>query len=473
MSAGNPTDSTGPAILGKAVEVDKSTGSGEDEGTLAGRIMRYARVGTAVGTAAARFAGGRFLGLPLDTLEHAADLREALGGLKGPLMKVAQILSTVPEMLPEAYTVELAQLQTNAPSMGWSFVKRRMTAELGPDWQRRFHSFERTAAAAASLGQVHRAVAHNGRRLACKLQYPDMNSAVDADLSQLKLIFSLYRRYDRAINPSEIHAELAERLREELDYLREARHMHLYRRMLAEEPRVHVPEPIADLSTRRLLTMTWLDGEPILRFVDHNIDLRNAVARNMFAAWYVPFYNYGVIHGDPHLGNYTVRRDGSVNLLDFGCIRIFKADFVRAVIDLYRALARNDEALAVQAYETWGFRNLSKEMIDVLNQWARFLYRPLMEDKVQRIQEDGGAMYGAQVAGKVHMDLRRFGGVTPPREFVLMDRAAIGLGSVFTRLRAEINWHRLFEELIEEFDVEGVRRRQQAALAACDLPLPG
>jgi predicted unusual protein kinase regulating ubiquinone biosynthesis (AarF/ABC1/UbiB family) len=456
-----------------AAEERRRLKGGEDGSSLAGRMMRYARVGTAVGTAAARFAGGRFLGLPLDTLEHAADLRQALGGLKGPLMKVAQILSTVPEMLPEAYTVELAQLQTNAPSMGWSFVKRRMTAELGPDWQRRFHSFERTAAAAASLGQVHQAVARDGRRLACKLQYPDMNSAVEADLSQLKLIFSLYRRYDRAINPSEIHTELAERLREELDYTREARHMHLYRRMLAGEAAVAVPEPIAELSTRRLLTMTWLEGEPLLGFVDHRIDLRNAVARNMFAAWYVPFYNYGVIHGDPHLGNYTVRPDGSVNLLDFGCIRVFKAEFVRAVIDLYRALASGDQALAVHAYETWGFRNPSKEMIEVLNQWARFLYRPLMEDRVQRIQEDGGTMYGAQVAGKVHMDLRRLGGVTPPREFVLMDRAAIGLGSVFTRLKAEINWHRLFEGLIEEFDVEEVGRRQQGALTACDLPLPG
>ncbi len=112
------------------------------------------------------------------------------------------MLATIPDALPAEYAGELAQLQSNAPPMGWPFVRRRMAAELGPDWQKRFKSFEHEAAAAASLGQVHRAIGHDGRLLACKLQYPDMQSAVEADLHQLKLIFAVYRRYDRAIDPS-------------------------------------------------------------------------------------------------------------------------------------------------------------------------------------------------------------------------------------------------------------------------------
>ena len=440
-----------------------------DLDSLGGRLKRYARVGTTMGGLAARLAGNRLFGLTIDRPEHAAELKTALGGLKGPLMKVAQILSTVPDMLPEEYTQELAQLQHNAPSMGWAFVKRRMQAELGPDWRSRFATFEQTAAAAASLGQVHRATDHDGRRLACKLQYPDMASAVEADLQQLKVIFSIYRRYDRAIDPSNIHAELSERLREELDYRREVKHMRLYSRMLAREDEVFVPEPLEDLCSDRLLTMTWLDGEPIMKSVDSHLDLRNIVARNMFRAWYVPFYEYGVMHGDPHLCNYTVRSNGSINLLDFGCIRIFRPDFIGAVIDLYWALQRGDDDLAVHAYETWGFRNIDRNVIDILNHWARFLYRPLMEDRVQPIQEDGGSMYGARVAGKVQRELRETGGVTPPREFVLMDRAAIGLGSVFTRLRAEMNWHRMFHELIENFDPASIAERQSSALAAIDL----
>ncbi len=436
---------------------------------MAGKLSRYAKVGTAMGGIAARAAGARFFGLPLDAGAHAADLRAALGGLKGPLMKVAQILSTVPDILPQEYALELAELQTNAPSMGWAFVKRRMAAELGRDWPDRFDTFEREAAAAASLGQVHKALSHDGRALACKLQYPDMKSVVDADLAQLKLIFALYRRYDKALDPREIHAELSERLGEELDYRREARNMALYARMLAGEKAVHVPESLPELSTDRLLSMTWLDGAPLLSVTNKDSEARNAVAINMFHAWYVPFYGFGVIHGDPHLGNYTVRPDGSINLLDFGCIRVFRPTFVRAVIDLYLALKNDDTALAVHAYETWGFENLSSEMISVLNQWAGFLYGPLMEDRAQRVQETSDTLYGAEVAGKVHGELRRLGGITPPREFVLMDRAAIGLGSVFTHLRAEVNWHRLFHDLIENFDEAALAKHQEKALKAVGL----
>lgn len=440
-----------------------------DESTLGGRVRRYARVGATAGKTASKIAGGRLLGRPINRDSHAAELAVALGNLKGPLMKVAQILATVPDALPPEYAGELAQLQSDAPSMGWAFVKRRMNSELGVGWDKKFGEFEHQAAFAASLGQVHRATDHDGRKLACKLQYPDMKSAVEADLSQLKLIFAIYRRYDNAIDPSQVHTELSERLHEELDYRREARHMNLYRLMLADELDIQIPEPVESLSTDRLLTMTWLDGERLLDVVDESQEMRDALALNMFRAWYTPFYRYGVIHGDPHLGNYTVRPEGRLNLLDFGCIRLFKADFVGAVINLYRALRDNDMELAVQAYETWGFDTPSKEMLEVLNQWARFLYAPLLEDKVRRIQDNDSATYGARVAAKVHRELRELGGIAPPREFVLVDRAAIGLGSVFTRIRAEINWHRVFHELIDDFDEKQMGQRQQKALKKIGL----
>lgn len=440
------------------------------ERRFGGRIRRYAEVGTAVSGLAARLAGERFLGLKIDKAQHASELRAALGGLKGPLMKVAQIMSTIPEALPEEYTLELAQLQANAPHMGWPFVKRRMTAELGPDWPRRFADFGHEAAAAASLGQVHKATHHDGRRLACKLQYPDMDSVVEADLRQLRIIIGIYRRYDRAIDPSDIHAEIAERLREELDYRREARNMRLYEQMLRDEPDIHVPEPVDDLSSRRLLTMTWLDGRPLLKVAEEaDQERRNRIAQNMFTAWYVPFYRYGVIHGDPHLGNYTVRADDGINLLDFGAVRVFRPPFVKGVIDLYRAIRDDDEALAVDAYETWGFTDLSKEKIAVLNQWAAFVYAPLLEDKPRAIAETNSGVYGRTVAEKVHADLRRLGGVRPPREFVLMDRAAIGLGSVFLHLKAHINWYQIFHRLIGDFDADALAERQRKALDSVGL----
>jgi predicted unusual protein kinase regulating ubiquinone biosynthesis (AarF/ABC1/UbiB family) len=442
----------------------------DDEGpSLGGRLGRYARVGASVGGLAARLAGERYLGWSLDRGKHAAELRSALGGLKGPLMKAAQLLATIPDALPPEYARELAQLQANAPAMGWAFVRRRMATELGADWQSRFGRFDKEASFAASLGQVHRAALPEGREVACKLQYPDMASALEADLDQLKVVFAIGQRFDPAIRTDEIHAEITTRLREELDYHREAKHVALYRHILRDEPNVHVPDVVPSHSTDRLLTMGWLDGEPLLNWKGRSQEDKDRLAVNMFRAWYVPFYSYGVIHGDPHLGNYTVRADGSVNLMDFGCVRVFPPRFVRGSIELYRALMSDDLDRAVAAYQDWGFTGLSREMIAVLNRWAAFLYGPLMDDRPRRLTEGMGEGFGRDMAQNVFGELRRMGGVRPPREFVFMDRAAIGLGSVFIHLRASLNWHCLFESLLEGFDVDQLAVRQQEALGQAGL----
>ncbi len=443
-----------------------------DGGTLFGEIRRFARTSGAVGGIAARVAGAKVFGIKTDRAAHAEDLKTVLGGLKGPLMKVAQILSTIPDALPDEYAEELSQLQANAPPMGWSFVRRRMAGELGPDWQSKFRSFGQEAAAAASLGQVHRATLLDGAEVACKLQYPDMPSTVEADLRQLKLAMGVYKRIDSVIQGDDIYAEIAERLREELDYDREAAQLRLYRIMLRDRPLVSVPEPVSDYTTKRLLTMTWLEGTPIQKWIDTEppLEQRNHLARALFQGWYVPFYRFGVIHGDPHLGNYQVRRDNGLNLLDFGAIRVFEPRFVRGVIDLYEAIRDGDIEKARHAYESWGFLNLSKDQLSVLNQWAEFVYEPLLQDRVRRIQEHGDPSYGRSVAEKVHAGLRQTGSVRPPREFVLMDRAALGLGSVFLRLKAELNWSRMFHELIEDFDQAKVAERQAAALAEAGVP---
>src|SRR5437870_8534044 len=139
-----------------------------------------------MGGLAARLAGERYLGMPIDRERHAADLKAALGGIKGPLMKVGQLLATIPDALPEEYVRELIQLQANAPAMGWPFVRRRMIGELGPDWPGRFKSFEHAAARAASLGQGRRAVAVDGTPLAAKVQYPEMASAFGAGRRRLQ-----------------------------------------------------------------------------------------------------------------------------------------------------------------------------------------------------------------------------------------------------------------------------------------------
>jgi predicted unusual protein kinase regulating ubiquinone biosynthesis (AarF/ABC1/UbiB family) len=439
--------------------------------SLPGRLARYARIATVLGRFMARLAGERYLGAG-EAAALARELTAALGRLRGPIVKVAQLLATVPGALPAEYVAELISLQSQAPPMGPHFVRRRMAGELGPDWQSRFRAFELAAAAAASLGQVHRATGHDGRPLACKLQYPDMDTAVDADLRGLDIALRVLQQYQQALTMGSVRAELEARLREELDYALEARHMALYRDMLQREPRIAVPEPVPELSTRRLLTMTWLDGEPIQSRLHGAGAERAGLAITMFRAWYVPFFEYGVLHGDPHLGNYTVRADGGLNLLDFGCIRVFPPALVSAVIELYHAVRTGDAALAERAYRTWGFRDLGAEALNALNLWAQFVFEPLLEDKRQTLGELTGDIHGRATAERVIAGLHRAGGVDIPRAFVIMDRAAIGLGAVFLHLQAEVNWHRLFNDVIAEFDPTALGRRQAELLARHGVPLP-
>ena len=446
--------------------------SPDRERQFGGRLRRYAKVTSTMGGLAARVAGERYLGFDIDRGKHAADLRKALGGLKGPIMKVAQILSTIPDALPPEYADELASLQADAPAMGWLFTRRRMASELGTNWQEKFASFSRDAVSAASLGQVHQATSLDGEKLAVKLQYPDMQSAIEADLRQLKLLFQLYERYDSAISTRDIYDELSDRLKEELDYRREADNLRLYSYMLRDEAVVTLPEYVPELSSGRLLTMSWLDGTRVMPFLETNPsqETRNEIAKNMFRVWYVPFYYYGVIHGDPHLGNYSLRDDNTINLMDFGSIRLFRPQFVAGVIELYKALRDQNRDQAVDAYERWGFTGLDNEAISVLNMWAEFIYAPLLEDKVRPIQEMRNGKAGRELAGKVHQELKRIGGIKPPREFVLMDRAAVGLGSVFMHLGAEVNWHNLFHDLIDDFSVDALATRQKEAVAQVGLP---
>ena len=238
--------------------------------------------------------------------------------------------------------------------------------------------------------------------------------------------------------------------------------MTVYQTIFAEQDNVRIPALYEDLSTPLLLTMEWLDGNKLLSYKGHSLEDRNFLSRSMFHAWWYPFAHHGVIHGDPHLGNYSVFEQadgalGGINLFDYGCVRIFPPSFVAGVVDLYHGLAKADHEQIVHAYETWGFTNLSKDLVEALNVWARFIYGPLLDDRVRSIADGiSPAEYGRKQAFKVHQEFRRLGPVTVPREFVFMDRAAIGLGGVFLHLGAELNFHDLFNEQIEDFSIERV-----------------
>src|SRR5215470_16115108 len=279
-SRGPAQPSDGDAVTGKRL-MPKREQSDREKNRFSARAARYARVSANVGGVAARYAGRRLLGGEPDRASEATALSSALGRLKGPLMKVAQLMATIPDLLPPEYAAELQKLQSEAPPMGWAFVKRRMMAELGASWENKFANFEHHPAAA------------------------------EADLQQLEWLLAIRRRFDPAIDTSEIAKEIGARVREELDYMREAKHVALYGEMLDGADIVRVPRAWPELSTGRLLTLDWLDGTRMLTHKSDPLAARNALARAMFTAWWFPFSRFGVIHGDPHLGNYTVfLRDG-------------------------------------------------------------------------------------------------------------------------------------------------------------------
>jgi predicted unusual protein kinase regulating ubiquinone biosynthesis (AarF/ABC1/UbiB family) len=401
-------------------------------------------------------------------------------------MKIAQMATTVPDLLPPEFAQELASLQTSAPPMGPAFVRRRMAAELGPGWRAKFADFDLAPAAAASLGQVHRAIAPDGRALAVKLQYPDMQSAVESDLAQMRAVMALGRQMFGQVDTREVAVEISARIREELDYGREAKAMALYGGFFAGRDDIAAPEPLAELSTGRLLTMTWLEGRGLMDFERADPQTRNRIARLLFEAWWTPLIRIGVIHGDPHLGNYTLASDpgagdpgagdagageaARLNLLDFGCIRIFPPSFITGVIKLHRALIDDDHEAQAEAYRIWGFSGLARPLIETLNIWARFIYGPLLDDRVRTVADGvSPGLYGRREAYQLKKALDVQGPVTVPREFVFMERAAIGLGAAFLRLGAEMNWRQLFEATLADFSEAALAARQAAALGAVGL----
>ena len=278
----------------------------EERNRLTARAKRYASVGANVGGVAARMAGARFLGMGLDRARNAVELAAALGGLKGPIMKVAQLLATIPEALPPEYIAELTKLQSQAPPMGWAFVKRRMQAELGPDWQTKF------AASSIIPPRPLRSARCIARRRTMAPSSPASCSTPTCSRRSKPISASSACCSPSgggsipAIDTTEMIKEIGARMREELDYRHEAKHAALYRDMLADEDPSACRTSWPELSTGRLLTLDWLEGGRLLEHKDDTLAVRNRLAKAMFTAWWVPFSRFGVIHGDPHLGNYTV-----------------------------------------------------------------------------------------------------------------------------------------------------------------------
>lgn len=415
------------------------------------KLKRYFDTAKLATGFATRLGAEKYFNISMDDEAYAAFLKETLGQLKGPLMKAAQFLTTIPDTLPKEYYT-LIELQSQAPAMGIPFVKRRLKNELGPDWEKNFNTFDLNAISAASLGQVHKAQLTNNQNVAVKLQYPNMEGVTESDLQQLQFLFFLYQTYNKSIHTEYIYEELKERLYEELDYQKEADNIKNYRLFFKQHHNIHIPQVYNDFTTKRLLTMDWCDGTSILNFEQEKQEIKNKIGKILFNSWYLPLYKKGMLHGDPHPGNYLVQiinNEPHLTLLDFGCVRYFDATTISGIKNLFFGLLHNKKTQCIDAFEELGFHNLNNTLIDIILEWANMLYNPLLDDSIRPIQKDISPKDSLKIAQKIHDALKKEGGIRPPRTFVFLDRAAVGIGSVLMRLQSQQNWHQLFLEMID------------------------
>lgn len=415
---------------------------------------------------------------------HAAlTLFQRIGQLRGPLMKMAQITALLPDVLPPIYQETLRQLCETVPSMGWPLLRRHMALSLGHNWAIHFRFFDTQAAYSASLGQVHWATLSNGDAVACKIQYPDIHRAIEGDLTLLKQGMSLYHKAGKGFCLDGLYTELRTRLKEEMDYRCEAKHMLLFDRILDDQADIHIPRPIFSASSLHVLTMTRMSGVPLItRISDHNFlhqmsqASRNILAHQLLRAWYLPFFRAGILHGDPHIGNILIAQenteDQSIAVVDFGCVKRYEACFVQAFVDLYHAAHGKDKQARYGCYVRMGINVWPDQgknvMIDALDDWVMALLHPFVHEKI--ILDLSHTKEIRQKLTYLHEICSRYGGLAIPEPFLIFDRVALILGSIFVQLHADIDWFSAFGKLCSEFSLDGYQQWQKKLdlLAHCN-----
>lgn len=304
------------------------TAGGMAVGGLAEGLRRA--TGKASGTAASALLSGA----------NATRLARRLAHMRGAAMKLGQLLSMESShVLPPEFAEALAVLRASADVMPQTQVKRLLGREYGKGWEQRFAEFDFEPAASASIGQVHRAVASDGRAMALKIQYPGVAKSIDSDVDNLAMFLNMARLLPRELDVSDIIDEAKRQLRQEADYLTEAANLERYHELLADDHRFVVPRVHRDYSTQRILAMDWVEGEPLDKLVREQVpqDIRDGIATAIQDLTFMELYEFRFMQTDPNFANYLYRHeDGRLVLLDLGAAVQFPQDFV----DRYRRITR-------------------------------------------------------------------------------------------------------------------------------------
>jgi predicted unusual protein kinase regulating ubiquinone biosynthesis (AarF/ABC1/UbiB family) len=370
--------------------------------------------------------------------------------LRGAFMKLVQMLSMRRDLLPSEALEVLSVVHSSVPPMPWAQVRQVLIEELGEPPETRFRHFEQTAFAAASLGQVHRAELPSGEAVVVKVQYPGVADTVRQDVKNMKALLGVLTGIARDVmrqdvDRAEVAAELEARLHEELDYLHEANNLNLFRRLLADDPEVVIPRVYTAHTTRRVITMEYLEGYPIQEIMAPGVDqeLKDWLAEKLFRLLWRQVLEFGVLHTDPHPGNYLVTHHPRLGIIDFGAVRIFEPEIRRAYLRLARALIAHDDEEIAAACRDLGFLGPHDDPAAGVR-IMHIVCEPLERDAPFNPKDFDVLERGTQVT-QVAMAHRLF---RAPGHQVFLVRALLGADAYLKALGTERNWHRIFRDVV-------------------------
>ena len=454
-----------------------------------GRVRRSAKLGTALGGQAARYAGTRAASLTRSEeeaqerlearhLETALKMAATLGEMKGAAMKLGQLASFIDtELLPpeyaEIYQEQLAKLRTSAPPMPWAEVEKVIVSDYGEPVAEHFTEFEPDAFAAASIGQVHRATLIDGRRVAVKIQYPGVAEALEDDLRNAGMLVRLAKALAPGLDAKAVAEELRERVMEELDYEYEAQNQRSFSRAYREHPFIYVPDVITRLSRRRVLVTELVDGLQFDEIKQLDAEQRSRFGEIVFRFCFGSIYHLQHFNADAHPGNYLLMADGRVAFLDFGMTKKLDVEQIELEQRAIDAAVRKDPEALRRALHDLGFvKHPTKLDAERLMDHVMLVGGWYMEDREYEVSSRRVAkiIESASDPRSEYFDLTRRESL--PAEELMGRRMETGVVAVLAQLRAKRNWHRIMREWVyadepatelgaqewEYFESRGVRR---------------
>jgi len=392
----------------------------------------------------------------LDThVKNALKIVERSKELRGAFTKLVQLLSMRDDILPTEVLQVLSASQSSVPPMDYPLIRKQIVKELGYPPEALFAEFDEAAFAAASLGQVHKARLKSGEEVVVKIQYPGVEETVNQDLKNLKALLQTFTRLGRdvmrqKIDSSDVYRELEERLHEELDYINEAKNIAIFQKMFRDDDEVLIPEVYPDLSSRRVLTMGYVEGYPFQTILGPGIEqsLKDWVAIKYFRVLWRQVFEYGVLHTDPNPGNYLVTFHPKLAMLDFGSIRVFPETIRTAYLRLARALLADDRATMAKCFVQLDYLDPDDKpepMVEIM----QIIFEPVLTDRRWNPRDYNSVERGMQIA-TIGLENRIF---KDPGHRVFLFRALMGMDAYLKQFGTVTNWHREFKRCVER--VEG------------------